>query len=164
MRDAFLQAFADRWHHVNAMTVEFATCVPDHSWDSSPLSGFAPFSKQLRHVVCVRGVYNEGLEVKRVRFDRKHEFYQGALERTALIEALEETNGELIAKLPALPPDLFESSIDFLGSRVSHAQYLYGYIQHEAMHHGQWSLYAASGGYETPEIWRLQWGLGGGSA
>jgi hypothetical protein len=164
MRDSFLQAFADRWHHVNTMTVEFAKSVPNHTWDSSPLSGFAPFSKQLRHVVCVRGVYNEGLKTGRVEFDRKHDFYDGTLTRTALIAALEATHTDLMAQLPDLPPDVFEPSIDFFGNRVSQAQYLYGYVQHEAIHHGQWSIYAASGGYETPEIWRLQWGLSAGSA
>ena len=164
MRDLFLQAFADRWNHVNAMTMEFANSVPDQSWDASPLVGFAPFSKQLRHVVCVRGVHNAGLKTGRVEFDRKHDFYDGALTRRALVSALNKAHTDLVAQLADLPADLFEPSIDFLGNRVSHAQFLYGYVQHEAIHHGQWSLYAASGGYETPAIWRLQWGLSAGAA
>lgn len=27
------------------------------------------------------------------------------------------------------------------------------------IHHGQWSLYAAFGGFETPPSWKLNWGL-----
>jgi hypothetical protein len=50
--------------------------------------------------------------------------------------------------------------IDFFGSQISDVDYLYGYVQHEAIHHGQWSLYAAQGGHATPDLWRLQWGLG----
>jgi len=163
MRNPLLQTFSERWHHVNAMTVEFAKSVPDHAWDASPLSGFAPFSKQLRHVVCVRGVYNEGLETGRVEFDRKHDFYAGDLSRRALVEALNTTHSDLVSQLADLRIDLFEPSLDFFGNRVTPAQYLYGYIQHEAIHHGQWSLYAASGGYETPALWRLQWGLSKGA-
>jgi hypothetical protein len=164
VRDSFLGTFAERWNHINAMTTEFSLQVPDGSWNASPLAGFAPFSKQVRHVVCVRGVYNEGLRTGRINFDRKHEFYHGALTRSALVLALGKTHAELVAELPGLPEDLFAPSIDFFGSRVSYAQYLYGYVQHEAIHHGQWSIYAASGGYETPSLWRLQWGLGAGAA
>jgi len=162
MRDAFLRTFADRWNHIDTMTKEFVKGVPDHAWDASPLPGFAPFCKQLRHVVCVRGVYNAGLANGRVEFDRKHEFYAGPLTREALTEALETAHTDLLARLSALPEDAFEPSIDFFGNRVSPAQFLYGYVQHEAIHHGQWSLYAAAAGYQTPALWRIQWGLGEG--
>jgi hypothetical protein len=99
-----------------------------------------------------------------VQFDRKHEFYRGSLTRPALVEALNEAHAELFVRLADLPDDLFGTSIGIFGSQVSYAQYLYGYVQHEAIHHGQWSIYAASGEYETPSLWRLQWGLGAGSA
>jgi hypothetical protein len=32
-------------------------------------------------------------------------------------------------------------------------------IQHEAIHHGQWSVYASLAGFETPLSWRNEWGL-----
>jgi len=155
-----LETFRDRWHHVNAMTTEFARAVPDSAWQSSPLDGFAPFAKQLRHVVCVRGVYNDGIRTRRVRFDRKHAHYNGDLTRIALLDALNEKHTDLLTLLETLPDDLFAPSIDFFGNQASYAQYLYGYVQHEAIHHGQWSVYAAAAGYETPSLWRLQWGLG----
>jgi uncharacterized damage-inducible protein DinB len=164
LRDEFLKAFSQRWAHINAMTTEFANAVPDDSWDASPLEGFAPFSKQLRHVVCVRGVYNDGLRTRRVDFTRKHEFYKGALTRSALVAALAAQHSELLSRLADLPADPYRPQIDFFGNEVSYAQYLYGYVQHEAIHHGQWSIYAASGGYDPPVTWRNQWGLEAGAA
>jgi uncharacterized damage-inducible protein DinB len=163
MYNDFMREFTDRWKHVNAMTIEFVGVVPDEAWDASPLEGFAPFSKQLRHVVCVRGVYNEGLRTGSVDFRRKHEYHEGLLTRASLVEALDCKHAELLALLSDLPEDLFRPQVDFYGSLVSTAQYLYGYIQHEAIHHGQWSLYAAAAGYETPALWRLQWGLAAGA-
>jgi hypothetical protein len=46
--------------------------------------GFAAFSKQLRHVVCVRGVYNAALATGKVDWTRKHDHYVGPLTRAAL--------------------------------------------------------------------------------
>lgn len=163
MREVILESFRKRWEHMHAMTMAFVAVVPDASWQSTPCGGFAPFCKQLRHVVCVRGVYNEGLRTRRVDFGRKHEFYGGPLARTELTEALDRKHGELLALLAEVPDDLHLPRIDFFGSRVSYVDYLYGYVQHEAIHHGQWSLYAAHAGYPTPDLWRLQWGLGAAS-
>jgi uncharacterized damage-inducible protein DinB len=159
VQDEFLKTFTERWKHINAMTTEFANAVPDDFWESSPLEGFAPFSKQLRHVVCVRGVYNEGLRAGAVDFAEKHKFYEGPLTRGALVDALDQRHSELLSLLRGLPADPYRARIDFFGNEVSCAQYLYGYVQHEAIHHGQWSIYAASAGYEPPAIWRLEWGL-----
>jgi uncharacterized damage-inducible protein DinB len=163
MRDEFLREFTERWKHVHAMTVEFAQIVPDRFWDASPHAGFAPFAKQLRHVACVRGVYNEALVTGSLRFDRKHDYYHGELARDSLLSALDDRHGELLDWLADPKGDPFEPRIDVFGTRVASAQHLHGYVQHESIHHGQWSLYAASAGYETPPLWRLQWGLGAGS-
>jgi hypothetical protein len=35
-------------------------------------------------------------------------------------------------------------------------------VQHEAIHHRQWSFYAAQGGFAVPDLWRVQWGLEAG--
>jgi hypothetical protein len=32
-------------------------------------------------------------------------------------------------------------------------------VQHEAIHHGQWSVYASLAGFDTPVSWRTSWGL-----
>lgn len=160
MRDSILDSFARRWAHVNEMTLAFARIVPEAHWESTPHPGFAPFAKQLRHVVCVRGVYNDGLRTERIEFGRKHSFYDGDLTRDGLLAALDRTNDDLLTLLADAPGDIVAPRIDFFGNKVSFADCLSGYVQHEAIHHGQWSLYAAHGGYPTPDLWRLQWGLG----
>jgi hypothetical protein len=57
-----------------------------------------------------------------------------------------------------------EPSIDFFGRQISPAGYFYTWVQHEAIHHGQWSLYAAFGKFDVPKLWSIQWGLGAGFA
>jgi len=57
---------------LHALTADFVRAVPEDKWDFTPDTpgksgrapsahriggGFAPFCKQLRRVVCVRGVY-----------------------------------------------------------------------------------------------------------
>ena len=163
MRETVLAAFKGRWEHINAMTTSFAECVPADKWNDSPGQGFAPFGKQLRHVVCVRGVYNDGLRSKKIDFSRKHHHYSGSLDRDELLAALAAKHDDLLVLLDELPPDIEARDIDFFGMQQSPIDYLYVYIQHEAIHHGQWSLYAAHGGYATPQLWRMQWGLGSGS-
>ncbi|MDA1074436.1 MAG: hypothetical protein O3A63_06710 [Proteobacteria bacterium] len=49
-------------------------------------------------------------------------------------------------------------SIEFYGQQLL-GTYLNAFLYHESLHQGQWSLYATSGGFETPESWKLNWGL-----
>lgn len=156
-------AFWRRWQHVNEMTWKFAEAVPDEHWESSPIDGFAAFNKQLRHVICVRGVYNDGLVTSKVDFGRKHDHYHGGLGREDLLGALHGKHRELEEIIEELQGDPEDPVIEFFGRNVAHSDYFYTYIQHEAIHHGQWSLYAAHGGFEVPELWRTQWGLEAGS-
>jgi hypothetical protein len=50
-------------------------------------------------------------------------------------------------------------AIDFFGNRFDLPRYLAVMVQHESIHHGEWGLYAALGGFGTPALWKLQWGL-----
>src|SRR5262245_11658694 len=82
---------------LHGLTADFVRVVPDDKWDFTPDppgrpgraraphrigDGFAPFCKQLRHVVRVRGVYNAALATKKVDWTRKHEHYAGPLTRS----------------------------------------------------------------------------------
>ena len=155
-----LATFRDHWQHLRDLTYAFAEAVPDALWLESPHPRVTPFAKQLRHVVCVQGVYQEGLAMRRVDFGRKHEHYRGPLERQALVAALRARDAELDVLLAKLSSEPWERIvIEFFDMRPDVARYLATWTQHEALHHGQWSLYAALGGFETPPLWRFGWGL-----
>src|SRR5262245_48899249 len=99
---------------IHGLTADFVRAVPEDKWDFTPDppgnpgrapaphrigDGFAPFCKQLRHVVCVRGVYNAALAIRRVEWTRKHEHYVGPLTREPLLAALGEKQRQLLATL-----------------------------------------------------------------
>jgi len=156
---------------LHRMTVDFVGVVPEDKWYFTPEppgkagrasarhrigEGFAPFCKQLRHVVCVRGVYNAALATGKVDWTRKHDHYVGPLTREALLAALDEKQRELLATLETVDID---ASIDWDGTPFTFALFTWEFVQHEAIHHGQWSVYASRAGFDTPLSWRASWGL-----
>jgi hypothetical protein len=156
---------------LHRLTTDFVRAVPDDKWDFTPDppggpdrappphrigAGFAPFSKQLRHLVCVRGVYNAALKTKKVDWSRKHEQFVGPLTREALIAGLDEKQHDLLEILDTVDTN---ASIDWDGFPYSFTQFTWEFIQHEAIHHGQWSVYASLGSFDTPLSWRTTWGL-----
>jgi hypothetical protein len=156
---------------LHGMTVDFVRAVPDDKWSYTPDppgtsgrapaphrvgDGFAPFCKQVRHVVCVRGVYNAALITRKVDWTRKHDHYDGPLTREALLAALDAKQQQLLALLETVDPDVV---IDWDGTRFTFALFTWEFVQHEAIHHGQWSVYASRAGFDTPLSWRTSWGL-----
>ena len=155
---------------LHGLTVDFVRAVPDERWHFTPDppkdtrprplhrigTGFAPFCKQLRHVVCVRGVYNAALRNRRVDWTRKHDHFAGPLTRAALLAGLEEQQERLLGLLEGVDG---HTSIDWDGTPFTFALFTWEWVQHEAIHHGQWSIYASLGGFETPLSWRASWGL-----
>jgi hypothetical protein len=49
--------------------------------------------------------------------------------------------------------------IDWNGTPFNFALFTWGFVQHEANHHGQWSIYASLAGFGTPLGLRTSWGL-----
>ena len=154
-----------------SLTTDFVRAVPDDKWDFSPDppgqsgrapaphrlgAGLAPFCKQLRHVVCVRGVYNAALATGKVDWTRKHEHCVGPLTREALLAALDDKQRDLLATLETVDLD---APIDWDGTPFTFALFTWEFVQHEAIHHGQWSIYASLAGFDTPHSWRTSWGL-----
>jgi hypothetical protein len=137
------------------MTVHFAEAVPDDKWDFTPApQRFGPFSRQLRHVVRGRGVYNAALVTKKFDWSASREHYRGPPTREALMLALDEKQREFLALLPTadVAAKIYYGETDF-----TFDNFLCEIIQHESIHHGQWSVYAALGGFETPRSWQTGW-------
>jgi len=166
-----IDAFARYSKVLHRLTVDFVRAVPDDKWDFTPEpagklgrvpaphrigDGFAPFCKQLRHVVCVRGVYNAALATRKVDWTRKQNYYVGPLTREALLPALEEKHRQLLATLETVDVD---AAIDWDGTPFTFALFTWEFVQHEAIHHGQWSICASLAGFDTPFSWRASWGL-----
>lgn len=164
-----LDEFARYSQVLHGLTVDFVRAVPDDKWDFTPAPpgesrrpaalyrighGFAPFSKQLRHVVCVRGVYNAALATRKVDWKRKHDHYSGPLTRDALLAALDEKQRQLLATLKTVDID---AAIDWDGTPFTFALFTWEFVQHEAIHHGQWSIYASLAGFDPPFSWRASW-------
>ena len=156
---------------LHALTVDFVRAVPDDKWDFTPDppdrldrapaphrigDGFAPFCKQLRHIVCVRGVYNDALVTRNVDWTRKHDHYNGPLTREGLLAALDGKQRRLLEVLETVDVD---ATIDWGGTPFTFALFTWEFVQHEAIHHGQWSVYASLAGFDTPLSWRRSWGL-----
>jgi uncharacterized damage-inducible protein DinB len=151
-----IDSFRKNWEWVHRMTVDFVDVVPDQKWEFSPGEGFGPFCKQLRHVVRVRGVYNEAMVTKRADFERSREHYAGPLDRDKLMEALDEKQKEFLAALETVD---VEAPIYFGATAFTFENFTYEVVQHESIHHGQWSVYAAVGGFATPKSWQTGWKL-----
>jgi uncharacterized damage-inducible protein DinB len=158
MADATVEGLLAQWTHVHEMTLAFLDAVPDEHWQFTPHPHFAPFAKQLRHVIGVRGVYAEALTTGRVDFSRKHGHYSGMLDRVPLRAALESGHEVLLAAVSQVPPDP-SWRLDLFGMPTSLPHFLAKAIQHEAIHHGEWSVYASLAGFETPRLWKMNWGL-----
>jgi uncharacterized damage-inducible protein DinB len=150
-----IESFLRNWKWVHVMTVHFVEAVPDERWDFTPDPGrFGPFCRQLRHVVRGRGVYNAALRTKRAEWSTSGEHYAGPLTRDALLQALDEKQQEFLALLPAVD---VEAPIYFGDAAFTFDNFLYEMVQHESIHHGQWSVYAALGGFATPRSWQTGW-------
>ena len=163
MADPALDGVMAQWAHAHEMTLAFLDAVPDEHWLFTPHTRFAPLAKQMRHVVGVRGVYTEALTTGRVDFSRKHAHYSGPLERVALRAGLEAGHTALVAAAGQVALDQ-GWRLDFFGMPTSLPHLVTKVIQHEAIHdeaihHGEWSVYASMAGFETPRLWKMNWGL-----
>ena len=154
-----IETFLPSWQHARGLTLDFIRTVPDERWDWTPHPRYAPLAKQFRHVLCVQGVYVDGLVNRVASFAAKHSHYAGPLERQALLDgfaAMDERLERTLHAIGAAEEEQFE--VEFYG-RQKLRTYLNTFLYHEALHQGQWSFYASLGGFETPRSWQTNWGL-----
>jgi hypothetical protein len=71
-----------------------------------------------------------------------HEHYIGPLTREALLAALDDKQRHLLATLETVD---INAPIGWDGTPFSFALFTWEFVQHEAVHHGQWSLYGFLG-------------------
>jgi uncharacterized damage-inducible protein DinB len=154
-----IDSFQPSWQHTRQLTYDFIAAVPEARWDWSPHPRYAPLNKQFRHVLCVQGVYVDGLRNRTTQFGAKHAHYTGTLDRDSLVSGLRHMDETLAAALAQIKVSgENDYVIDFYGKQKL-GSYLNVFLHHEALHHGQWSFYATLGGFETPASWKLNWGL-----
>ena len=105
-------------------------------------------------VVRGRGVYNAAMLTKKVEWSRGGEHYSGPLTREALLAALEDMQRQFLASLDSVDAAV---PIHYGDTPFTFDNVLYEMVQHESIHHGQWSVYAAVAGFDTPKSWQTGW-------
>jgi len=153
-----LDAFRGYCVWLHRMTTDFMETAPEDRWEFTPESSgtFGSFARQLRHVVRVRGVYNDALVRRRWIGVVQASTTADRWSVSRLLHALHHQQQELLSALDGLDPELV---IDWDGTPSTLATFTWEFVQHEAFHHGQWSLYAVLAGFGTPESWRRSWRL-----
>ena len=156
---AWVDEFLGQWRYAHQMTLSFVDTVPNEYWEFSPHDRFAPFCKQLRHVIGVRGVYRDAIASGTTDFSHKHDHYTGNLSRASLRAALIAEQESFLSLLNSPACDDPSRPITFFESQFSLALYTYIVIHHEGIHQGEWALYASLAGFDTPPMWQRGWGL-----
>ncbi len=154
-----IETFRPGWAHTRGLTYDFIREIPDERWESAPHPRYAPFHKQVRHIVCVQGVYIDGIRNRVTDFGKKHSHYGGPLDRDSLTAALREKDRLLEEVLDEIGPAGEEGHVIEFYGQMPLAAFLNVILHHEAIHQGQWSFYATLGGFPTPQSWQLNWGL-----
>lgn len=88
----------------------------------------------------------------------KKKSYAGSTERTDLIRAIKDRDTKLTELLNNDKYIASDYRVDFFGTPMTFSEFTHVLIQHESVHHGMWSVYAALAGFEAPKSWRDDWG------
>ena len=133
----------NEWKYSSSLTLKAVEDMPADKWNDSPHPKFASFAKQVRHVICCRGVFAEGFSSGSVNFSKKHSFYSGELTREALLTALKESTALVQASLERLDGESLNLyKADYYGESLGFVEHFSALVCHEALHRGQWSLYS----------------------
>ena len=154
-----IEDFEQRWQHTRGMTIEFLEGASDDCLDFRPGPAFSTIREQARHLICVQGMYHLGLRGMPVDFSGKESYYEGPVDAPSLIAGLRAADDELADLLAQIRRNGDEFEIDWYGNLLGIAGYGAVFVQHEALHHGQWVVHARLGGFPTPIGWLLNWGL-----
>jgi uncharacterized damage-inducible protein DinB len=151
--------FLARWTFARGMTTEFLEFASDECLDFRPTEKFMTIREQASHLVEVQAMYQLGFAGEEIDFARKPEFTPARDDAASLVKALAEQDAVLHAHLEQLRADPDRFSIHWYGTDLGISGFGAVFIQHEALHHGQWAAHTALGGFPTPTGWILNWGL-----
>jgi len=151
--------FLSRWTFTRGMTIEFLEHASDDCLDFRPTDKFMTIREQAVHLVEVQGAYQFAFTNEPTDFSRKPEFTPAQTDPASIVHALGAQDDILRGHLERLRgnPDAFK--LDWYGTELGIGGFGAVFIQHEALHHGQWAAHCALGGYPTPTGWIMNWGL-----
>lgn len=89
----------------------------------------------------------------------KKKSYGGSTDKAILVAALKERDVKLVEMLRDPKYSSNDYTVDFFGTPMTFSEFTHVMTQHEALHHGMWSIYAAQAGFETPQSWKDDWEL-----
>lgn len=155
-----INEFREIWKFSRGLTFKFIETVPDEKWQFTPHERYSPLHKQFRHMVWVSGLYNEALGSGTMRnCESKKEHYSGDLTRGNILAGLRLQDTQLDQVLERITADVMNHKVEAFGLSMGFTEFTHVMLQHEAMHQGLWSLYAALGGFKTPKEWQENYGL-----
>jgi DinB superfamily len=151
--------FLVRWEHVRGMTREFLEQASDALLDFVPAPGFVSVRVQSAHLAEVQGVYQEVFSTGAVDMSHKAQYTPAGTGKDEILAALGHRDADLGVHLDQLRPQAASWKVEWYGNRLGIAGFGAVFIQHEALHHGQWALHAHLNGSSVPIGWLLNWGL-----
>lgn len=156
-----VEEFYRSWSFARQMTHEFIAGVPEEKWNFTPHPKYSPLSKQFRHMIWVTGLYRETLATRNMKATAsKKSHYSGALTRAEIQAGLAVQDAALLEILESLKNQSLDGyEIQALGMTMGFTEFSHVILHHESNHHGLWSMYAALGGFQTPQSWVSSWGL-----
>jgi uncharacterized damage-inducible protein DinB len=155
-----IEQFEKSWFYNRQITMDFFEAVPAEKWDYSHHPKYATLAKQFSHMVRVYGVYIDGFLNQSVDFSKKPEHYSGPLLKDPIREAFKTMDARYKDTFEVLKQrGISDFRLSFFGVNMSFTEYTHIIIQHECMHIGMWSTYAAFGEFELPDSWKNEWGF-----
>jgi len=155
----FVGEFSRNWQYARNLTYSLLEVVSADNLGFSPHHEFGTLGRQLWHCGHVQECYRQAMVSGDMVFGLLTPDKELEVDPEALAGFLEELDDDLAATLRGLRD--YTAVIDW-GLEEENPElraHLIWLLQHETLHHGQWSLYARLGGFEVPETWRDAWGM-----
>ena len=86
----------------------------------------------------------------------KQASYGDSLVRVDLLGGFERAGAQMVV---AAESTTERTRVDFAGQNMTRGEMFDVIVEHEADHHGLWSVYARLAGFATPNSWRDAWDL-----